>query len=343
MADPRFFLTTPPKTLAELAGIAEAKLADGTNPDQLIADVATLETAGPEHIAFIANRRYVRAFTESKAGAFLVEPTLVERAPAGMAVLVCDKPRRAFARIAAAFHPEETPEATIHPTALIDPSARIGRDVGIEAHVVIAANVSIGDGCRIGANTVIERGVELGAGCVIGNNATLSYCLIGARVQIASGAVIGNTGFGYDLDASGRTKVPHLGRVIIEDDVEIGANTTIDRGSGPDTVIGRGTVIDNLVMIAHNVRIGRGCILVAQAGVAGSSILGDYVTLAGQVGVANHSTIGDRAVIAGKSGVLSHVPAGAVYAGYPAMPIREWRRLVGQQRLAYKGKGSKDE
>ncbi|MBU0723695.1 MAG: UDP-3-O-(3-hydroxymyristoyl)glucosamine N-acyltransferase [Alphaproteobacteria bacterium] len=343
MADPRFFITTPPRTLADLAQIAEAQLADGVDPERLIDDVSALETAGPGHIAFLANRKYVRSFMESKAGACLVEPELADRAPEGMAVLICDRPRRGFARIAAAFHPDRQEEPGIHPSAVIDPSARLGKGCRVEAHVVIGPNVEIGESCQIGANSVIERGVVIGENCVIGANATLSYCLIGKRVQIASGAVIGNTGFGYDLDPSGRTKVPHLGRVIIEDDVEIGANSTIDRGSGPDTVIGQGTVIDNLVMIAHNVRIGRGCILVAQVGIAGSAQLGNYVTIAGQAGVVNHANIGDRVIIAAKSGVLANVPADSIFAGYPAMPIKEWRRLVGQQRMAFKGKGNRDE
>ncbi|WP_430437393.1 UDP-3-O-(3-hydroxymyristoyl)glucosamine N-acyltransferase [Oceanibaculum nanhaiense] len=342
MADPRFFLTSPPKTLAELAEIAEATLADAACAGRRISDIATLEAAGAEQISFLGNRKYIPAFQASKAGACLVEPAFADKAPAGMAVLLCAKPRRGFARIAAAFHPEQASTPGIHPSAVIDASAEIGSGCRIEANVVIGPGVTIAAGTRIGANSVVERGVSVGENCIIGANVTLSYCLLGDRVLIASGAVIGNTGFGYDLDPTGRVKVPHLGRVLIADDVEIGANTTVDRGSGPDTVIGRGTVIDNLVMIAHNVQIGEGCIIAAQNGIAGSARLGNYVTFAGQVGVANHATVGDGVVAAGQTGITNNVPSGSIVGGTPAMPIREWRRLVGMQRLMLKKRQGKD-
>lgn len=343
MADPRFFFTSPPKTLAELAEIGEATLADGADPGRRIDDIATLEAAGASHISFLGNRKYIPAFQASEAGACLVEPAFADKAPAGMAVLLCAKPRRGFARIAAAFHPEPAPTPGIHPSAVIDSSAEIGQGCQIEANVVIGPGVTIAAGTRIGANSVIERGVSLGENCIVGANVTLSYCLIGDRVLVAAGAVIGNTGFGYDLDPSGRVKVPHLGRVLIGNDVEIGANATVDRGSGPDTVIGRGTVIDNLVMIAHNVQIGEGCIIAAQNGIAGSARLGNYVTFAGQVGVANHAKVGDRVMAAGQTGITNDVPPGSIIGGTPAMPIREWRRLVGMQRLMLKKRQGKDD
>lgn len=343
MADPRFFFTSPSKTLAELAEIAEARLADGVDPNQRMDDIATLEAAGAKHISFLGNRKYVPVFQASKAGACLVEPAFADKAPAGMAVLLCAKPRRGFARIAAAFHPEQVPPPGIHPSAVIDSTADIGPGCQIEANVVIGPGVTIAAGTRIGANSVVERGVALGENCTIGPNVTLSYCLLGDRVLVAAGAVIGNTGFGYDLDPSGRVKVPHLGRVLIGDDVEIGANATVDRGSGPDTIIGRGTVIDNLVMIAHNVQIGEGCIIAAQNGIAGSARLGNYVTFAGQVGVANHVKVGDGVVAAGQTGITNDVPSGTIIGGTPAMPIRDWRRMVGMQRLMLKKRQGKDD
>ena len=343
MADPRFFHTSPPKTLAELAEIAEATLAEGADPGRRISGIAALEAAGADDISFLGNRKYIAAFQVSDAGACLVEPAFADKAPAGMALLLCAKPRRSFARIAAAFHPEPELPVGIHPSAVIDPSAEIGPGCRIEANVVIGPGVRIGADTRIGANSVVERGVSLGETCIIGPNVTLSYCIVGNRVLIAAGAVIGNTGFGYDLDPSGRVKVPHLGRVLIGDDVEIGANATVDRGSGPDTIIGRGTVIDNLVMIAHNVQIGEGCIFAAQTGIAGSARIGNYVTFGGQVGLANHVKIGDGVMAAAQTGITNDVPSGSILGGTPAMPIGDWRRMVGMQRLMLKKRqGSKD-
>jgi UDP-3-O-[3-hydroxymyristoyl] glucosamine N-acyltransferase len=208
----------------------------------------------------------------------------------------------------------------------------------VEAGVVIGAGARIGARCRLRPNAVIGAGVVIGDDCDIGATASVSHCLIGARVMLHPGVRIGQDGYGFAPGPEGHTKVPQLGRVIVEDDVEIGANSTIDRGSGPDTVIGAGSKIDNLVQIGHNVQIGRGCLIVAQVGISGSTQLGDFVVLAGQVGVAGHLKIGSGAVLAAKSGLSRSVPAGETFAGIPARPVREWRRISGALgRMARRG------
>ncbi|RMD62592.1 MAG: UDP-3-O-(3-hydroxymyristoyl)glucosamine N-acyltransferase [Alphaproteobacteria bacterium] len=343
MADPRFFSLAGPFTLRELAAIAKAELGPGTDPQRLIIDVAPLETAGPQDISFIDNRRYVDTFRKSRAGACVVAPDLADKAPEGMALVITPQPYRGYALIAQAFHPEPAVIPGCHESAVIDPSARIGAGSRIGPGVVIGARVEIGRDCDIGPHTVIDDGVVIGDETKIGANAYLGYCLIGRRCRFHAGVRIGNRGFGFAMDPDGYVDVPQLGRVIVEDDVEIGANSTIDRGAGPDTVIGAGCKIDNLVQIGHNVRLGRGCVLVAQSGIAGSTKLDDFVVLAAQAGVAGHLTIGKGAQLAAKTGVMRDVPAGQAVAGAPAMPVRDFFRLVAIWQRQLKAKGKRDE
>jgi UDP-3-O-[3-hydroxymyristoyl] glucosamine N-acyltransferase len=226
------------------------------------------------------------------------------------------------------------------PSAIIDPGAIVPEDCEIGAHVVIEAGARLGARCQIGANTVIGPAVELGEDCRIGANVTLTYCLIGARVVLHPGVQIGQPGFGFAPDAQGPVKIPQLGRVVIGDDVDIGANTTVDRGSGHDTVIGPGTMIDNLVQIGHNVVLGRGCILAAQVGISGSTKLGDFVMVGGQAGFAGHLDIGSGARIAGTAGVMRDIAPGETVCGSPAVPIASFMRQVAiLQRLAKKKDG----
>ena len=340
MADTRFFDRAGPHSLTALARLSGARLLDPADGERLIADVAPLETARPDEVTFLDNRKYTEAFTRSRAGAAFIDERGADRAPPGMALLITRAPYKAFARAAQAFYPDTAPRPGRAPSAIVDPTATVPEDCQIGAHVVIEAGVRLGARCRIGPNTVIGQAVELGDDCRIGANVTLSHCLIGARVVLHPGVRIGQAGFGFAPDPNGPVKIPQLGRVIIGDDVDIGANTTIDRGSGHDTVIGPGTMIDNLVQIGHNVAIGRFCVLAGQVGVSGSTRLGDFVMAGGQAGFAGHLTIGNGARIAAKSGLMRDVAPGETVGGSPAVPMRLFMKQVAiLQRLARKKDG----
>ena len=329
MADHRFFDRAGPYSLDALAALSGARLHNPDDGARVFHDVAPLETAGPGDVTFLDNRKYLEAFGRSRAGAAFVDARLAARAPAGMALLLADEPYKSFARAAQAFYPADPVVARRAPTALIDPSAAVPADCDIGAHVVIEAGARLGARCRVGPNTVIGAGVELG-----------EDCRIGARVVLHPGVCIGQAGFGFAPDPERPVKVPQLGRVIIGDDVDIGANTTIDRGSGHDTVIGAGTMIDNLVQIGHNVVLGRGCVLAGQVGISGSTKLGDFVVAGGQVGLAGHLRIGNGARISAKSGVMRDVEAGATVGGNPAVGFTLFMKQVALlQRLARKKDG----
>jgi UDP-3-O-[3-hydroxymyristoyl] glucosamine N-acyltransferase len=337
MADPRFFHLAGPFSVAEIARRTGATVAGAARAELQLRDVAPLDAAGPDELSWLDNRKYLPAFRQSKAGAIFVQSALAAQAPPAATLLVTEQPYRAYAVAAQAFYPEPPPAPGVAPSAQVDPSARIGEGTAIEANVVIGADVTIGRRCLIGANSVIAARCTIGDDVRIGVNVSISHAQIGARVRLYPGVRIGQDGFGYALDPRGYVKVPQLGRVIIEDDVEIGANTTIDRGSGPDTVIGAGTIIDNLVQIGHNVQVGRGCVLVAQVGISGSTRLGHHVVIGGQGGLAGHLTIGAGAQIAAQSGLLRDVAPGEKVMGYPAVPIKEFFRQVALlQRLARK-------
>lgn len=340
MADPRFFTLAGPFSVAEIAARIGAEVAGAAEPERLLRDVAPLETATADELSFLDNRRYVDAFRSTRAGAVIVHGSLVDAAPPGVALLVTPQPYRGYARAAQVFYPDPPPTPHLDPRAAIDPGAAIGEGCAIEAHAVIGPGAEIGRRCLIGANAVIGTGVVLGDDVRVGANASLSHCLIGARVRIYPGARIGQDGFGFAPDPDAPVKVPQLGRVIIGDDVEIGANTTIDRGAGPDTVIGAGTMIDNLVQIGHNVQVGRGCVIVSQVGISGSTRLGDYVMIGGQGGLTGHLVIGTGARIAAQSGVMRNVEPGETVMGSPAMPIKNYHYLTAYlRRLAARKKG----
>jgi UDP-3-O-[3-hydroxymyristoyl] glucosamine N-acyltransferase len=329
MADPRFFDTQGPFTLAELARTANAELGPNSNPEQLIHDVAPLDTAGPDALSFLDNPKYVDAFRNSKAGACVVAAKFAGDAPSGMGLLLSERPYRSYAHIAQAFYPRVHAETSDHhPSAFIDPTATIGKDCMIGANAVISAKAQLGDRAIVGAGAVIGDAVTVGAETEIGANTTLSHCEIGAQCLLHPGVRIGQRGFGFDMSAEGHLDVPQLGRVIVGNDVEIGANSCIDRGSGPDTVVGDGCKIDNLVQIGHNVHLGRGCVVVAQSGIAGSAHLEDFVVLAAQAGIAGHIRIAAGTQIAARSGAMRDTQPGDKLAGNPAIAAREYFRQM---------------
>lgn len=338
MADPRFFRVAGPFTVAEIARRTGATIAGAALADRVLRDVAPLQTATPDDLSFLDNQRYLDALKATCAGAVFVDPDKAHAAPAGITLLVTPAPYRAYAVAAQAFYPEPPPVPGIAPSAVIDPGARLGAGCAVEAGAVIGAGAEIGRAVIVGANAVIGPGSVIGDGVRIGANASVSHCIIGARTRIYPGVRIGQDGFGFAPGPEGPVKVPQLGRVIIGEDVEIGANTTIDRGAGPDTVIGSGTMIDNLVQIGHNVQIGRFCVIVAQCGISGSTRLGDFVMIGGQGGIIGHLSIGNGARIAAQSGVIHDIAPGEAVMGSPAMPIREHHRQVAFLKRLVAGK-----
>lgn len=338
MADERFYQKSGPYTIQDLAVYCGAQLGPDADPNLVINDVAPLHKAGEGHISCLHNPKYIDQFKKTKATACLVSPEFAKYAPKNVALLLSQKPYRAYGQVAGFFYPHSKKTGGISPQAAIHSTAKIGKNCYIGPFAVIEENVQIGDGCEIGANSFIEAGVEIGQECRVASNVTISHALLGKRISIKPGARIGQRGYGFHMDEDGHLNIPQLGRVIIGDDVEIGANTTIDRGAETDTVIGCGTRIDNLVQIAHNVQIGENCVIVAQVGIAGSTQLGRFVIAAGQVGIAGHLNIGDGVRIAAQSGVMRDVPKGATIAGSPSIAVRDWhRQTIALKKLTEKG------
>ena len=294
--------------------------------------VASLEEAGPGDIAYMDNARYLEALRSTRAGLCIVSARFASAVPADTVPLVVGEPYRAYATILGHLYPDARRPGTafgasgIHSGSSVHARARLEDGVTVDPGAVVGPGAEIGRGTVVGACAVVGPGVRIGRDCAIGPGATVQHALLGNRVIIHPGARIGQDGFGYALGAGRHLKVPQIGRVVIQDDVEIGANSTIDRGATRDTVIGEGTKIDNLVQIAHNVVIGRHCVIVAQTGISGSTTLEDYVVLAGQVGVVGHVRIGAGTQIAGSSNVNKDVPPGSRWGGTPAKPVREWFR-----------------
>jgi UDP-3-O-[3-hydroxymyristoyl] glucosamine N-acyltransferase len=337
MTEPSFFPEPKPMTVAEVATLTGATPAGEGGMGRVVRGIASLERAGPDDASYCEGRRFVGKLRETRAGVCFVKAGEAGSVPEGTVAMVSPDPHRSYTVLGRQLYPTALRPApivavgTVSAQAHIDPAARLEEGVTVDPFAVIAAGAEIGRDTMIGAGSVIGSGVRIGRGCVVSAGVTITHALLGDRVVIHPGVRIGQDGFGFIPGGRGHLKVPQTGRVIIQDDVEIGANSTVDRGSNRDTVLGEGTKVDNLVQIGHNVVIGRHCLIAGNVGISGSSTLGDFVMLGGGVGVRDNITIGSGAKIAGASAVGNDVPAGETWGGYPAIPVEKWQ----QERKAF--------
>lgn len=326
MTDDRFFRRSAPIALGEIAAHVGGELLAPAAAGFLVRDVAALDCAKPGDLSVFCDGKRTSEFASNHASVVVTNRALSEHAHNGSWLMLVSDPRLAFAKIGHLFYPPVAFAEGVHASAQVSPTATIGAGTQIGSGAVVRCGAGIGARCHIESNVVIGEGVTIGDDCVIGANTSISHAVIGARVNISSNVSIGGEGFGFVPCPTGLLRIAQLGRVIIEDDVQIGSNSAVDRGAMGDTIIGAGTAIDNLVQIAHNVRIGRHCVLAGQVGIAGSTTLGDRVMVGGQTAINDHVTVGSDARIAGKSGVMRDVAPGEAVGGYPAMPIRQWHR-----------------
>ena len=350
MSAPYFFELEGGLTVREIAALAKAEPHDGADLDRRITGIAALDRATRRDLTFLESAKYSHQAATTAAGACLTVERFAGGLPARVSVLRAREPYRAFVDVARALFPDALRPSSLFeargvaPAASVHPTARVESGVTVDPGAVIGPRAEIGAGTVIGPGAAIGPNVRIGRDCSIGANVSITHALIGDRVIVHPGCAIGQDGFGFARGAKSASKIPQVGRVIIQDDVEIGANTTIDRGAIRDTVIGEGTKIDNLVQIAHNVSIGRHCLLAAQVGISGSTTVEDGVIMGGQAGVADHLTIGAGAMLAAQTGLMRDVPAGERWGGTPARLGKRWLREVATlERLAKQAKAGRDE
>ncbi|PWL17817.1 UDP-3-O-(3-hydroxymyristoyl)glucosamine N-acyltransferase [Falsochrobactrum shanghaiense] len=338
MADPVFFKPSRELTIGDVADFTGARLRNPNLAPRSVVRLASLNDADEDALIFVDGKKNAQALESVKAAGVLCTEAVVDIVPSNIAALVTRHPQRDFASVGRMLFPGSTRptswlgETGVSTGAYIHPSAKVEDGATIEAGAVIGKGVSIGSGTLIAATAVIGENCQIGRDSYIAPGVAVQHAFIGNRVNLHPGVRIGQDGFGYVPGPAGIEKVPQLGRVIIQDDVEIGANTTVDRGALGDTIIGEGTKIDNLVQIAHNVRIGRFCLIAAHCGVSGSCTIGDQTMLGGRVGLADHLIIGSRVQIAAGSGVMNDIPDGERWGGLPARPIKQWFRDIANIR-----------
>jgi len=322
MPDPRFFEDLGPATLAELASLSGARLADPTGGDHRISHVAPLESAGAGAVTFLSDPKRLADLAGRAGAACFLRPEHVDRAPVGCILLLTSHPQAAWAEAARRLHAPRRHDGAQH----VHPDSDLEEGVTLSPGVVIGQGARIGRGTWLAPGVVIGPGVAIGRDCRIGANAVIGFALVGDRVSIHAGAVIGEAGFGAAGGPQGVVDLPQLGRVVLQDGVTIGANSCVDRGAFGDTTIGENTKIDNLVHVAHNVRLGRNCVAAAFTGISGSTLVGDGVAFGGKAGVADHLTVGAGAQIGASASVFKDVPAGETWTGFPARPLKRWLR-----------------
>ena len=298
------------------------------NPQEVIEDIASMETAGEKNICFFYDRKAKEKATKIKAKACITNNDLKSWIPTDVMVLIVADPKLAFLKLNQAMYSEYKTESKIDPKAIISDKASVGENCFIGPNVVIEDDAIVGDNCYIEANSYIGKGCKIGNNCRIGVGAYITYTIMGNDCYVYAGAKLGADGFGFNTIGGKHVRIPQVGRVIVGNDVEIGANSCIDRGALDDTIIGDGCRIDNLVQIAHNDKMGRGCIIVAQTGIAGSCTFGDYVVCGGQTGFADHLIVGSGAQIGAQSGIMRDIEAGTVVMGTPAVPFKDFMRQV---------------
>lgn len=322
MPDPRFFEDLGPATLTELASLSGARLADPAFGDHRVSRVAPLEGADGLAVTFLSDPKRLADLAGLRGGACFLKPDHAADAPQGAALLLTNHPQASWAAAARRLHAPRRHDGAQH----IHPDSELEEGVVLSPGVVIGQGARIGRGTHLGPGVMIGPGVAIGRDCRIGANAVIGFALVGDRVSIHAGAVIGEAGFGAAGGPAGVVDLPQLGRVILQDGVTIGANSCVDRGAFGDTTIGENTKIDNLVHVAHNVRLGRNCVAAAYTGISGSTVVGDGVAFGGKAGVADHLTIGPGAQIGASASVFKDVPAGETWTGFPARPLKRWLR-----------------